>query len=219
MSPLTNLKFTLDAISNPATIQDHLGFYIHCNQAYLTLIGKCANQIIGRSPSDILPPEEAKTHDQANKQLQASQSQLVLYDLVCLNPSSGVVSIAKISKSALTQENGKIAGFIAIYNVLHATSITSTKPLFGLTNKEVAILAALASGLSIKSIAKALGISTHTVSGHLKAIYLKMNVRSRAEAQYKASYLENITRFGLAQSKPLDKSPNINSANPGLIKN
>ena len=40
-------------------------------------------------------------------------------------------------------------------------------------------------GLSVKAVAKSLGISLHTVNGHMKSIYFKMNVKSRGEAQHK----------------------------------
>ena len=55
-----------------------------------------------------------------------------------------------------------------------------------LTPKERAVLEALARGLAFKEVAQELGISTHTVSDHVKAIYRKLSVRSRAEAVYAA---------------------------------
>ena len=186
-----NLVFTLDAISNPVTIQDCLGIYTHCNQAYLNLIGKASiGEVVGCTPSQILPLAEAKIHNLVNQQLQLSQSKLASYELACLNLSSGALNIVKVSKSAIVTKDGQVAGFIAIYNAIKLQSPAPTKSLFRLTNQEDIILTALNSGLSVKSIARSLDISTHTVSGHLKAIYLKMNVRSRAEAQCKVLSLE-----------------------------
>jgi DNA-binding CsgD family transcriptional regulator len=186
-----NLVFALDAISNPVTIQDYLGIYTHCNQAYLNLIGKASIvEVVGCTPSQILPLAEAKIHNLANQQIQLSQSKLASYELTCLNMSSGALNTAKVSKSAIVTTDGQVAGFIAIYNVIKPQSPAPTKSLFRLTNQEDRILIALNSGLSVKSIARSLNISTHTVSGHLKAIYLKLNVRSRAEAQCKVLLLE-----------------------------
>lgn len=51
-----------------------------------------------------------------------------------------------------------------------------------LTPREVEVLAAVGDGLSNKAIARRLGISAHTVKYHLEAVFLKLGVRSRAEA-------------------------------------
>ncbi len=53
---------------------------------------------------------------------------------------------------------------------------------FGLTLRESEVAALLADGLSNKEIALALWISEHTVKTHLKAIFLKTAVTSRAQA-------------------------------------
>ena len=49
-----------------------------------------------------------------------------------------------------------------------------------LTDRERDILRCLASGLANKEIAVRLRISEHTVKTHLKAIFLKLEVSSRA---------------------------------------
>ena len=52
--------------------------------------------------------------------------------------------------------------------------------------REVEVLGRLAAGLSIIHIADKLSISTHTVNQHLRSIYRKLNVRSRALAVHTA---------------------------------
>ncbi|HVW71253.1 MAG TPA: LuxR C-terminal-related transcriptional regulator [Steroidobacteraceae bacterium] len=54
------------------------------------------------------------------------------------------------------------------------------------TPREMAVLEKLDEGLTDKSIAIALGITAHGVRHHLKRIYVKLNVRDRAEARDKA---------------------------------
>jgi DNA-binding CsgD family transcriptional regulator len=54
------------------------------------------------------------------------------------------------------------------------------------TTREMAVLEKLDEGLTDKSIAIALGITAHGVRHHLKRIYVKLNVRDRAEARDKA---------------------------------
>lgn len=51
-----------------------------------------------------------------------------------------------------------------------------------LTPREVEVLALVGEGLSNKAIARRLTISAHTVKYHLEAIFVKLGVRSRAEA-------------------------------------
>lgn len=51
-----------------------------------------------------------------------------------------------------------------------------------LTPRETEILTLIAKGITQAATAKVLGISAHTVCGHVKEIYRKLNVSSRAEA-------------------------------------
>jgi len=56
----------------------------------------------------------------------------------------------------------------------------TARPL--LTPRELEILALVGQGMSNKTIARRLAISTHTVKYHLEAVFTKLAVRSRAEA-------------------------------------
>lgn len=52
----------------------------------------------------------------------------------------------------------------------------------GLTPKEVEVLAALAKGLRVRQAARTLGVSENTVRTHVKHVYSKLNISTRAEA-------------------------------------
>jgi len=54
--------------------------------------------------------------------------------------------------------------------------------LFGLSEREVEILRLVAQGLTDAQVAERLIISTHTVHAHLRSIYGKLEVSSRAAA-------------------------------------
>jgi DNA-binding CsgD family transcriptional regulator len=54
-----------------------------------------------------------------------------------------------------------------------------------LTPREIEVLAAIGDGLSNKEVARRLGISPHTVKFHVKALFEKLDVTSRAEAVHK----------------------------------
>ena len=53
---------------------------------------------------------------------------------------------------------------------------------FGLTARELEVLASLVEGFSNNAIAKKLSLSTRTVEHHIASILQKMQVRSRSEA-------------------------------------
>ncbi len=55
-----------------------------------------------------------------------------------------------------------------------------------LTERELAVLNALARGFTYSEIATQLGLSSHTVATHIKHIYRKLEVSSRAEAVFEA---------------------------------
>ena len=55
-----------------------------------------------------------------------------------------------------------------------------------LSVREAEILALCAKGLRYAEIATSLGLSVHTVNAHLKSVYRKLMVNSRAEAVYEA---------------------------------
>ena len=50
-----------------------------------------------------------------------------------------------------------------------------------LSNRENEVMAQLVNGLAYKEIANVLGISVTTVNDHIKNIYSKLNVNSKAE--------------------------------------
>jgi two-component system nitrate/nitrite response regulator NarL len=58
-----------------------------------------------------------------------------------------------------------------------------------LTPREEEVLALLAQGLSVKEMAKALGLSPDTVKDHLENLYAKLEARNRVEALEKARSL------------------------------
>ena len=57
---------------------------------------------------------------------------------------------------------------------------------FDLTAREIEVLKTLAQGLTYDQIAEKLFVSTETIKTHLKSIYLKLNVKNKADAVFKA---------------------------------
>ncbi len=62
-----------------------------------------------------------------------------------------------------------------------------------LTGREREVLVLVSKGCRLPELAERLGISRHTVSDHLKHIYRKLNINSRAEAAMEAARLGLVT--------------------------
>jgi len=62
----------------------------------------------------------------------------------------------------------------------------------GLTGREIQVLELMVKGKTISSVASFLGLSDHTVHGHVKSIYKKLNVHNRAELAARAQELSLI---------------------------
>ncbi|TGY90759.1 response regulator transcription factor [Marinicauda algicola] len=70
-----------------------------------------------------------------------------------------------------------------------SSSAGSAGPASPLTTREAEILRLFSRGLSYRETGEVLSISSHTVGDHVKAIYRKLSVHSRAEAIFEARSL------------------------------
>jgi response regulator RpfG family c-di-GMP phosphodiesterase len=64
-------------------------------------------------------------------------------------------------------------------------------------------------GLSVKKVAKNLDLSSHTVNGHMKSIYFKLNVKSRGQAQHKFNEYKSV----IANDEKADRAAELVIAN------
>lgn len=71
----------------------------------------------------------------------------------------------------------------------------AAQPEDALTTREVDVLKLFSRGLSYRETADTLGISPHTIGDHVKAIYRKLRVHSRAEAIFEARQVGLISPF------------------------
>jgi DNA-binding NarL/FixJ family response regulator len=71
----------------------------------------------------------------------------------------------------------------------------------GLTDREIAILSALARGLSNDQIAKELWVAQQTVKFHLTNVYRKLGVKSRTEALRRAYQLGLVDQPGVDEEQ------------------
>ena len=68
-----------------------------------------------------------------------------------------------------------------------AAALAGTEPL---TPREAEVLRHISKGFTITETAGLLGIKWFTVNDHIKAIYRKLNVSSRAEAAVLAAHMQ-----------------------------
>jgi DNA-binding CsgD family transcriptional regulator len=75
-----------------------------------------------------------------------------------------------------------------------------------LTKQEYCVLDLLAQGLSVKSVAQRLDLSLHTVNGHMKLIYFKLNVKSRGQAQHLLNEYRSVNSNKLITTQGAEKA-------------
>ena len=71
--------------------------------------------------------------------------------------------------------------------VQHAAGVAGEPDEARLTARETEILRVIGRGLRVAEAAGVLGVSANTVSGHVKAIYAKLGISTRAEAALEAA--------------------------------
>jgi DNA-binding CsgD family transcriptional regulator len=191
MQTLIDLSAILDVIDSPAAITNKDGIYIYCNLPYLDLVGRSSLQVIGFSVSTILPGALLDLELAAEKSLLNSGGKYVQYEMECekLHPFNIRASVRKV---LLTSASELAKGFVTIVNLDPQLFFAVMKHEFRLTNQEARVFQELIEGASIKTIAKRLGISAHTIAGHTKEIYVKTKINSRHELQGLAFRLSHL---------------------------
>jgi DNA-binding CsgD family transcriptional regulator len=173
----------IDAIEAPAAVTNVSGTIIYCNHAYLDLMAKLAVDVIGCPAARVLPNCFLDLEIRAEKNLHQSCASQIQYELSCRSLHPFEIH-AFVYKSALLDQEGAIVGYFTLIKLSERLGYTVIKHKFQLTNQEMRVFEGLIEGLSVKSIAKVLMISSHTVTGHMKVLYKKIAVKSRYELQY-----------------------------------
>jgi two-component system NarL family response regulator len=88
--------------------------------------------------------------------------------------------------SLLMAGGAPMSPVIARYVIEEFHEVKPVRAPTALTSREKEVLQGVAAGLSEKKLAEKLGVSPHTVHTHIKKIYRKLQVGSRAEAVLKA---------------------------------
>jgi DNA-binding CsgD family transcriptional regulator len=182
-SPIISLDDQLlNDLEKLVFIKNANGIYVYCNEEFVSFLGILKNKILGRTAHNIAPNKLADLYVAADKDLyEAGGYQRYESQVRTSNKTTGVI----FNKVVLRSPEGEIAGFIGIVDSL-VSSKAGVEQLEKLTPREMGVLKLLIRGLPVKAIAAELGISNHTASGHLKAIYSKLDAHSKNEALFKA---------------------------------
>ncbi len=90
------------------------------------------------------------------------------------------------SVSLLMAGGAPMSPIVARYVIEEFQEVKSNRDPSALTKREKDVLQGVASGLSERKLAEELQVSPHTIHTHIKKIYRKLQVSSRAEAVLKA---------------------------------
>jgi DNA-binding NarL/FixJ family response regulator len=113
------------------------------------------------------------------KAVEAGAVGYVLKDITPLNLATAIRAV----HAGKTMINPAVARqMVEHLFTIREGSIGMARRRYGITDREMEVLAGVAQGLSDKELGSALGLSESTVKMHLRAIYGKLNVRNRAQA-------------------------------------
>jgi len=99
----------------------------------------------------------------------------------------GASSTEIVSAVAMLMAGGApMTPTVARYVIEEFQDIKSRRETTTLTKREREVLQGIASGLSEKKLAVSLSVSPHTIHTHIKKVYRKLQVNTRAEAVLKA---------------------------------
>jgi len=144
-------------------IEDFSGITLFSNSAYLNMLNK----------------QKEKT-DSSLLSLKAGK----VKPLLCSSCAFGVYDAAL---PIMVMSEGGAIFMVKTFSPKKRDAIKCIQHIYKLTKQECAVLAAMENGSSVKAISRQIKISAHTICGHMKSLYLKMSVTSRAQAQFKLS--------------------------------
>lgn len=135
-----------------------------------------------------------------------------IFDAICagasgylLKPSSPdeiVTALREVERGAAPINPFIASKVLALFSRMAPARPTAQR--YGITEREREILALLVAGHTMNAIAERLSISYHTVNNHVRSIYRKLHVRSRASVVAKA-LREDLVQ-GAAPSSPADEA-------------
>lgn len=182
----------IETMPDPIFIKGLDGEFIHCNSLFASMLGVDRGSIIGSPVVDVAKAEFARICDGVDRRLLSGRAFTDRYHSPIQNRATNERYMAQLIKSLYLDNHGKPLGFVCVVRSIKKSLQTPHAPK--LSPRELEVLGLVAQGKSQKEISSHLSISIHTTAHHMKAIYIKMNVRNRVAAIAAAN------TFGLFES-------------------
>jgi len=183
------LSFTVfDTVDHPFFIKNVHGKFSYCNDAFAALLGKSKTSILERTWFELAPMDLANRYFEA--EIQVFNRRMPVHYVASIVLANGDSADAMFNTTPLLNADSELVAYLG-HVKLRATTVKEGigTPINVLSPRENEILALISKGNSGKKIANILDLSIHTVTGHIKSIYAKLNVHSATEAIHKASNL------------------------------
>ena len=179
---LANLEGNWQGSSFVLTLKDRRGKFLFANQTMAESFGfKNENDLLGLTEFDLCMTSNQATQITNNdkKILELNQPQ-VFYETVMIKNCETVSAISH--KLPFRINNKKNLGVLCVSFVLTERKIIRPQKSFTkLSKRQNECLYFLATGMTIKEIARTMALSPRTIEHYLEAIKIKLNCKSRSE--------------------------------------
>ncbi len=101
----------IETVPIPIFYKDLQGRYLGCNEGFVRLLGLEKEQIIGRIPSDVAPPEKAELYRQKDRELLERNTQVQTYESTIIS-AAGVCYDVVFYKAPYYDSLGNLAGLV-----------------------------------------------------------------------------------------------------------
>lgn len=170
------LAEVLDSIEDPCCVVDHVGRIRHENEAFRDTI--CRHQQVERFRDEIRQLGRRAiigTSDSGNAKGHAGTGRVAEFQAgrKCYRAKASLMRRSPTDSSPLV--------LVTLEALTNMRSAEKFGDAYRLTPREAQVVELLAEGYSNQSVARALGVSTHTARHHTGRVLSKLQARGRAE--------------------------------------
>jgi len=136
------LQQLIEAIPGPVFYKDANARYLGCNSAFESFIGLKAEQLIGKTPYDIAPPDLAKRYEASDRELLENPGFSIYESQVRF--ANGETRDVMFHKATFTRADGSVAGLVGVM-----LDITERKHLEKYLRQAATVFESSAEGVTI----------------------------------------------------------------------
>jgi two-component system, sensor histidine kinase and response regulator len=106
------LRALIDSIPDIISFRDPQGVFLGCNEAFATLRGPTAADVVGRTPEELFPPYRAQVIRTRDEEVLSSQHRAVVEETVTY--PDGTEAMLETVRSPLRDGRGNLLGILAV---------------------------------------------------------------------------------------------------------